>query len=176
MGYCADMIDYKSKYVSGEQISLAVALSRLRFDDETPEEEKIYFFQINIFFKDTQTSKLIDIESDLQSIRTFQDVSKRIQSGDWRQCSEAESHFKKEPETLTIREEINNRGRCTFHTAEIQKSNNGRYPQDASRKTDKRKGFENGCFVAWHVKRRRTTCPRCEICQKKPSLGKTVSN
>ena len=82
----------------------ADALSRLHFDDETSNEEKIYFFQFDIFFADQQTIKLNNIKSNLQSNQSFQYVLKRIQSGDGRQCSEAELHFKKEAETLTERE------------------------------------------------------------------------
>ena len=84
--------DYKLKYVPGEQIPHADALTRLRFEDEKPEEKKL-FFRMTSF---SQIIKLYYIKSDLKSNRTLQDVFKRIRSGDWRQCLEAESHFKKE--------------------------------------------------------------------------------
>ena len=73
-------------------------------DDQTQKRRITVFFQNDISIADPQTITLNDIKIDFQSNRTFQDVFKRIQSSDCRQCSEAESPFKKEAETLTTRE------------------------------------------------------------------------
>ena len=43
---------YKLEYVSGEQIPYVAPLGRLRFNEKTPEEEKIGIFQKDIFFAD----------------------------------------------------------------------------------------------------------------------------
>ena len=94
----------------GEQISHVDTLSRLRFKDETPKEEKTCFFQNATLFADTQTIKLKDIKNDIQSNWTHHPVFERIWSDDWRPCSIAESHFKKDAETLTRREGIIYRG------------------------------------------------------------------
>ena len=81
----------------------------------------------------------------------IQDVFKRIQSGDSRQCSDAESNFKKVESYHLPR-------RCIFHTTGIPKSNFGHCPQDASKKTFNSNGFENDCLLAWLVTRLETTC------------------
>ena len=98
-------------------------------------------FQNDIFFADTQTIKLNDIKRYLQSNRSNYAVFKRIRSGDWKQCSEAESHFKKEAETLSIREKCHLQKRSTFHTIQIQKTSCGRCPQDASRRQAREKAL-----------------------------------
>ena len=73
--------DYKFKYVPGDQIPHTDALSRLHFN-EIQKEEKVCFNQNEIFFAETQTIKLNDIENDLKSNRFIQEVFKRIQNSD----------------------------------------------------------------------------------------------
>ena len=55
----------------GEPIPRVDAMSRLCFDHEKLEKEKIGFSQNDIFFAHTQTTKLNDIKSDLHLNQTI---------------------------------------------------------------------------------------------------------
>ena len=83
--------DYKLNYVPGAQIPHADALSRLHFDNKTPEEEETCFLNADIFFAKTQRKKLNNDKSNLKLNRKFWDGFKRRQSGDWIQFLVAES-------------------------------------------------------------------------------------
>ena len=105
--------DFELKYTHEEQIPHADALSRLDFDDDDDNDrvcfalEKIYFVQSDLV---TQS----DIKTELGSNQLFQDVIKRIKSGIWKQCSEAEKGFEQQKDALTIHNGIIFRGVVPF--------------------------------------------------------------
>ena len=139
---------------------------------------KICFFENDICFADKQIIKLNDIKSDLQSNRTFQEFFKWIQNSEGRQSSEAESHFKKEAETLTIRERVIFRVVGPFippprFRVQIIDDAHQTHPRKQAKEMDLR------MVALWFGKSQdvERLVSRCEICQKnRPLLGKTVSN
>ena len=61
-----------------------------------------------------------DIKVKLGSNRLFQDVIKRIKSGIWKQCSEAEKAFKQQKNALTIHNGIIFRGVVPFFLPKLR--------------------------------------------------------
>ena len=93
--------DFELKYTSGEQIPHADALSRLDFDDDD-DKDRVCFALDNIYFVQSDLMTQSDIKTELGSNRLLQDVIKRIKSGIWNQCSEAEKGFEQQKDALTI--------------------------------------------------------------------------
>ena len=84
--------DFEMKYRPGEQIPHADALSRLDFDDDD-DNDGVCFALDNIYFVQFDLVTKSEIKTELGLNQLFQDVIKRIKSGIWKQCSEAEKGF-----------------------------------------------------------------------------------
>ena len=93
--------DFELKYRHREQIPHADALSRPDFDDED-DNDRVCFALDNIYFVQSDLVTQSDIKTELGSHQLFEDVIKRIKSGIWKQCSEAEKGFEKQKDNLTI--------------------------------------------------------------------------
>ena len=95
-------LNYEMKYTPGEQIPHADALSRIDFDkDESDNDRKC--FAINfIYFAQSDLVTQAEIKTKHGTNRLFQNIMKRIISGNWKQCSEAEKRFEQHKDALTI--------------------------------------------------------------------------
>ena len=111
--------DFELKYTPGEQIPHADALSRLDFDDDD-DNDRVCFALDNIYFVQSDLVTQSDIKTELRSNRLFQDVIKRIESGIWKQCSEAEKGFEQQRDALTIHNGIVFRGVVPFIPSKLR--------------------------------------------------------
>ena len=68
----------------------------------------------NIYFAQCETVSHADIRSELGTNRVYSDKIKRIKSGDWSKCSEAEKGFEQQKDCLTIHDGIIFRGVVPF--------------------------------------------------------------
>ena len=82
--------DYELKYTPGEQIPHADALSRMDFDEDESDNDRVCFPIHNIYFAQSDLVTQAEIKTELGTNRLFQDIMKRIKSGNWKKCSEAE--------------------------------------------------------------------------------------
>ena len=94
--------DYELKYTPGEQIPHADALSRMDFDEEESDNDRVCFAINNIYFDQSDLVTQAEIKTELGTNRLFQDIIKRIKSGNWKQCSEAEKGFEQQKDALTL--------------------------------------------------------------------------
>ena len=94
--------DYELKYTPGEQISHADALSRMDFDEDEWNNDRVCFAINNIYFTKSDLVTRAEIKTELGANRFFQDIMKRIKSGNWKQCSEAEKGFEQQKDALTL--------------------------------------------------------------------------
>ena len=85
--------DYELKYTPGEQIPHADALSRMEFDEDESDNDRVCFAINNIYFAQSDLVNQAEIKTELGTNRLFQDIMKRIKSGNWKQCSEAEKGY-----------------------------------------------------------------------------------
>ena len=105
--------EFELKHTPREQIPHADALSRIDFDNDDDNDrvcfglDKIYFVQSDLVIQS-------DIKTELGLNRLFQDVIKRIKSGIWKQCSEAEKGFEQQKDALSIHNGIPFRGVVPF--------------------------------------------------------------
>ena len=106
-------LEFELKYTPGEQIPHADALRRLDFDNDD-DNDRLCFALDNIYFVQSDLVTQSDIKTELGSNRLFQDVIKRIKSGIWKQCSEAEKGFEQQKDALTIHNGIVFRGVVPF--------------------------------------------------------------
>ena len=117
-----------------------------------------------------------EIETDLGTNRLFQDIMKKIKSGDWKQCSEAEKRFDQHKDALTIHNGIIFRGVVPFippklrHLvlAKAQETHPGKNATEASVR-----------MIAWWPGKTQDVqhfVSKCKNSQmNRPSLEKTVS-
>ena len=80
--------DYELKYTPGEQIPHADALSRMDFDEDESDNDRVCFAVNNIYFAQSDLVTQAEIKTELGTNRLFQDIMKRIKSGNWKQCSD----------------------------------------------------------------------------------------
>ena len=107
------VFDFELKNTPGEQIPHADALSRLDFDDDD-DNDRVCFALDNIYFVQSDLVTQSGIKSELGLNRLFQDVIKRIKSGIWKKCTEAEKGFEQQKDALTIHNGIIFRGVVPF--------------------------------------------------------------
>ena len=92
--------DYELKYTPGEHIPHADALSRMDFDKDESENDRVCFAINNIYFAQNDLVTKAAIKTELGTNRLFQDIMKRIKSGNWKQGSEAEKGFEKQKDVV----------------------------------------------------------------------------
>ena len=85
--------DYELKYTPGEQIPHTDALSRMDFDENELDNDGVCFAINNIYFAQSDLVNQAEIKTEHGTNRLYQDTMKRIKSGNWKQCSEAEKGF-----------------------------------------------------------------------------------
>ena len=94
--------DYELKYTTGEQIPHADALSRMEFEEDESVNNRVCFAINNIYFTQSDLVTQAEIKNEFGTNRLFQDIMKRIKSGNWKQRSEAEKGFEQHKDALTI--------------------------------------------------------------------------
>jgi hypothetical protein len=105
--------DFDINFVRGSQIPHADALSRLSFQDADPEPSEVSSAINCVAFEPS----IIDrhrVISEMDSDPFLQRILIRIRSGNWRNCSQAESEFKKASQCLTIEDGLLYKQRRAF--------------------------------------------------------------
>ena len=167
--------DFELKYTPGEQIPQADALSRLDFDDDD-DNDRVCFALDNIYFVQSDLVTQSGIKTELGSNRLFQDVIKRIKSGIWKQCSEAEKGFEQQKDALTIHNGIIFRGVVPFIPPKLRPMMMAKIHETHPGKNATETAVR---MMAWwpgiskDVLRYVSKCKECQ--ENRPSLGKTVS-
>ena len=167
--------DFELKYTPGEQIPHADALSRLDFDDDD-DNDRVCFALESINFVQSDLVTQSDIKTELGSNRVFQDVIKRIKSGIWKQCSEAEKGFEQQKDALTIHNGIIFRGVVPFIPPKLRpmvmaKTHETHPGKNAPETAVRMMAWWPG--ISQDVFRYVSKCKECQ--ENRPSLGKTVS-
>ena len=167
--------DYELKYTPGEQIPHADALSRLDFDDDDDNDRVCFALDI-IYFVQSDLVTQSDIKTELGSNRLFQDVIKRIKSGIWKQCLEAEKGFEQQKDALTIDNGIIFRGVVPFIPPKLRpmvmaKAHETHSVKNATETAVRMMAWWPG--ISQDVLRYVSKCKECQ--ENRPSLGKTVS-
>ena len=156
--------DYELKYTPGEEIPHSDALSRMDFDEDESDNDRVCFAINNIYFA----------QSDL--VRLFQDIMKRIKSGKLKQCSEEEKGFKQQKDALTLHNGIIFRGVVPFIPPKLRhlvlEKAHETHPGTNATEASVR-------MIAWWpgiTQDVQHFVSKFKNCQKnRPSLGKTVS-
>ena len=168
--------DYELRYTPGEQIPHADALSRMDFDEDESDNDRMCFAINNIYFAHSDLVTHAEIKTELGTNRLFQDIMKRIKSGNWKQCSEAEIGFEQQKDSFNSHNGIVFRGVVPFippklrHLilAKAHETHPGKNATEASVR-----------MIAWWPGTTRDVqqfVGKCKNCQlNRPSLGKTVS-
>ena len=78
--------DYELKYTPGEQIPHADALSRMDFDEDESDNDRVCFAINNVYFAQSDLVTQAEIKTEFGTNRLLQDILKRIKSGNWKQC------------------------------------------------------------------------------------------
>ena len=117
-----------------------------------------------------------EIKTELRSDRLFQDVIKRIKSGLWKQCSEAEKGFEQQKDALTIHNEIIFRGVVPFFPPKLRpmvmvKAHETHPVKNATETAVPMMTWWPG--INQDVLRYHSKCRECQ--ENRPCLGKTAS-
>ena len=99
--------DYQLKYTQEEQKPHANSLSRMDFVEDKSDNDRVCFTIKNIYFTQSDLVTHAEIETELGTHIVFQDLMKRIKSGNWKQSSEAKT-------ALTLHNGIIFRGDVAF--------------------------------------------------------------
>ena len=105
--------DYELKYTPGEQIPHAEALSRMDFDKDELDNDRVCFAINNIYFAQSDLVTQAVIRTELGT-NTLPGHMKRIKSDNWKQCSEAGKGFEQQKDALTLHTGIILRGVVPF--------------------------------------------------------------
>ena len=95
--------DYEILYVKGENIPHVDALSRLEFTNDGREEEEIEEESF-VHWIETDVIRKDELRSSMNGNKLLNDVSQRIQTNRWSQCSMAERPFKMVRQKLSVQE------------------------------------------------------------------------
>ena len=106
--------DCELKYTPGEEIPHADGLSRMDFDEDESEKDRVCFAINNIYFAQSDLATQAEIKTELGTNKLFQDILKRIKSYNWKKSSEAEKRFEQQKDALTIHNGIIFRGVVPF--------------------------------------------------------------
>ena len=149
---------------------------RLDFDDDDDNDRFSFALDI-IYFVQSELVTQSDIKTELWSNRPFKDVIKRIKSGIWKQCSEAEKGFEQQKDALTIHNVIIFRGIVPFIPPKlslmVMTKAHETHPGKNATETEVP-------MMAWwpvvnqNVLRYVSKCKECK--ENRPNLGKTVSS
>ena len=82
--------DYELKYTPGEQTTHADALSRMDFDEDESDNDRVCSAINNIYFIQSDLVTQAEIKTELGRNRLFQNIMKRIKSSIWKRFSEVE--------------------------------------------------------------------------------------
>ena len=85
--------DYELRYTPGEQIPHEDALSRMDFNEDKSDNDRVCFAINNIYFAQSDLMTEAEIKAERGTNRFLEDIMKRIESGNCKQCSEAEKGF-----------------------------------------------------------------------------------
>ena len=167
--------DFELKYTPGEQIPHADGLSRVDFDDDD-DNDRVCFALDKIYFVQSDLVTQSDIKTELGSNRLFQDVIKRIKSGIWKQCSEAEKGFEQQKDALTINNGIIFLGVLPFIPPKLRpmvmaKAHETHPGKNATEAAVRMTAWWPG--ISQDVLRYVSKCKECQ--ENRPGLGKTVS-
>ena len=168
--------DYELKYTTGEQIPHADALSRMDFDEDESDNDRVCFAINNIYFAQSDLVTKAEIQTELGTNRLFQDIKKRTKSGSWKQCSEAERGFEQQKDALTLHNGIIYRGVVPFIPPKLRHLVLAKAHETHPRKNAIEASVR---MIAWwpgitqDVQHFVSECKNCQI--NRPSLGKTVS-
>ena len=167
--------DFELKYTPGEQIPHADALSRLDFDDDD-DNDRVCFALDNIYFVQSDLVTKSDIKTELGSNRLFQDVIKRLKSGIWKQCSEAEKGFEQQKDALTIHNGMIFRGVVPFIPPKLRpmvmtNAHETHPVKNATETAARTMAWWPG--ISQDILRYVSKCKECQ--ENRPSLEKTVS-
>ena len=72
------------------------------FDEDESDNDRVCFAINNIYFAQSDLVTQVEIKTELGTTRPFQDIRKRIKSGSWKQCSEAEKGFEQQKDELSL--------------------------------------------------------------------------
>ena len=170
--------DFELKYTTGEQIPHADALSKLDFDDDDDNNRVCFNLDISryIYFVQSDLLTQSDFKIELGLNRLFQDVMKRIKSGIWKQCSEAEKGLEQQKDALTTHNEIIFRGVVPFNPPKLRPMVMAKAHETHPGKNTTETAVR---MMAWwpgisqYVLRFVSKCKECQ--ENRPSLGKTLS-
>ena len=76
--------DYELKYTPGKQIPHADVFKRMDFDADESDNDRVCFAIKNIYFAQSDLVTQAKIKTELGSKSLFQDITKRIKSGNWK--------------------------------------------------------------------------------------------
>ena len=108
------VFDYELKHTRREQITHVDALNRKDFHEDESDKDRVCFAINNIHFVQGELVTQAEIKTELGTDRLFQDIMKRIEIGNWKQCSEAEKGFEQHKDALTIHNGIIFKGLVPF--------------------------------------------------------------
>ena len=100
------VFDHELKYTPGEQIPHADAFSRMEFDEDESDKDRVCFTINNIYFAQSDLATQAEIKTELGTNKIVQNIMKQIKSGNSKQCSEAEKGFEQQKRSLTMHNEI----------------------------------------------------------------------
>ena len=164
--------DFELKYTPGEQIPHADALSKLDFDNDD-DNDRVCFALDNNYFVHSDLVTQSDIKTELGSNLLFQDVIKRIKSGIWKQCSEAEKGFEQQKDALTIQNGIIFRGVVPFIPPKLRPMVMAKAHETHPGKNATETAVR---MMTWRPGMSQDFLRKCKECQEnRSSLGKTVS-
>ena len=167
--------DFELKCRPREQIPNADALNRLDFDDDD-DNDRVCFAHDKIYFVQSDLVTQSDIKTELGSNRLFQDVIKRMKSGIWKQCLEAEKGFEQQKDALTIHNGIIFRGVVPLIPPKLRskvmtKAHETHPGKNATETAVRMMAWWPG--ISQDVLRYVSKCKECQ--ENRPSLEKTVS-
>ena len=151
-------------------------MSRTDFDEDESDNDRVYFAINSIYFAQIDLVTQAEIKTELGTNRLFQDIMKRIKSGNWKQSSEAEKGFEQQKDTLTLHNGIIFRGVVPFIPPKLR-----HLVLVKALETHPRQNAIDASvrMIAWwpgitqDVQHCVSKCKNCQM--NRPSLGKTVS-
>ena len=102
--------DYELKYTQGEQTPHADGLSKMDFDEDESDNDRVCFAIKNIYLAQSDLVTQAEIKTELGTNTLFQDIMKRIKTANWKQCSAAEKGLEQQKGALTLHNGIIFRG------------------------------------------------------------------
>ena len=168
--------DYELKYTPGEQIPHADALSRMDFDEDKSDNDRVCLATKNIYFTKSDLVTQAETKTEHERNRLFQDIMKQIKSGNWKQCSEAGKGFKQQKDALTIHNGIIIRGVVPFIPPKLRhlvlaKAHETHRGKNATEESVRMIAWWPG--ITQDIQHFLIKCKNCQM--NRPSLGKTVS-